>query len=236
MNSAFFRHFSQKLFLLAVSLLLAVSAAQARQGAAVVSSVIGSAEYSMDGKNWLPLHADDVLRPGAEIRSHAGAAVDLFLNYNGPLVRVDAQSRVLLAKLEYSERDGEIVTDTEIDVKEGAILGYTQKLSPHSRYVVNTPQGEASITGTHYKVNADLKVVVISGSVTVTYKKYGQKEVKAIVNAGQTFDPVTKTVRPTLPTDTAMLIADINTMKNTERKFSSGKDWVKVKPRKVISP
>jgi hypothetical protein len=234
MNSTSIRNLFLSLALMLVAS-LGVSAAHARQGAAVVTSVIGAAEYSTDGSNWLPLRADDVLRPGTEIRSHAGTAVDLFLNYNGPLVRVDAQSRVLLTKLEYSERDGEIVTDTEIDVKEGAILGYTQKLSAHSRYVVNTPQGEAAITGTHYKVNADLKVVVISGSVNVTYKKYGQKEVKAIVNAGQTFDPVTRTVRPTLPTDTAMLIADINTMKRTERKFTSGKDWVKVKPRKVIS-
>jgi hypothetical protein len=210
-------------------------AAEARQGAAIVTSVVGAAEYTTDGKNWIPVKQDDVLQPGTEIRSHAGAAVDLFLNYNGPLVRLDAQSRVRLTKLEYSEKGDEIITDTVIDVKEGAILGYTQKLSPNSRYVVNTPAGEAEITGTHYKVNADLKVVVISGSVQVRYKKYGQKEIKATVNAGQTFDPLTGMVRPTLPTDTAMLIADINTLKKSERKFTSGKDYVKVKTRKVIS-
>jgi ferric-dicitrate binding protein FerR (iron transport regulator) len=222
-------------FFLFALIFSAVCPADARQGAAVVTSVVGAAEYSADGKNWAPVKPDDVLPPGTEIRSHAGAAVDLFLNYNGPLVRVDAQSRVRLTKLEYTEKGDEIVTDTEIDVKEGAILGYTQKLSANSRYVVNTPDGEAEITGTHYKVNADLKVVVVSGSVRVKYKKYGQKEIKVIVNSGQTFDPLTGMVRPTLPTDTAMLIADINTMKKSEKKFSAGKDYVKVKPRKVIS-
>src|SRR5262245_2147547 len=83
------------------------------KGEAVAVTVTGTADYSVDGKDWKPLRANDVLKPGMEVRTATGAKVDLFLNYNGPMVIVQASSHLVLTKLDREEISGRVVTDTE---------------------------------------------------------------------------------------------------------------------------
>ncbi len=196
--------------------------AEVIQGEAVAVALKGQAEYSLDGATWNELTRNTVLKPGAVIRTAKDSFVDLFMNYNGPAVRIEASSRLRLTKLDREEKGDTIVTDTVLTLAEGNIIGYAQKATAGSRYVVETPRGVANITGTTYTVNALGFVVVTSGAVEVRYSPVTGAPLSTplLVGPGQTFDPTTGSVRSTIGSDSNNLIASVNTMMGNVRRFN----------------
>lgn len=178
-----------------------VPSAQAKviQGDAVAVTVNGTVDYSLNGgTTWYRLNKNDVLRPGAEVRTDKDGSVDLFLNYNGPALHIEKNSQVVLTKLDREDRGDELVTDTFIKVKSGGVYGYAQKASSGSRYIVENNKGQAFITGTSYYVTADGYVVVTSGSVEVRYARNSTSPLggAVLVSAGFMFDPTSGLVVP----------------------------------------
>jgi hypothetical protein len=191
-------------------------------GEAVAVAITGSAEVSLNGKDWRTLRVNDVLAPGAQIRTLASSKVDLFLNHNGPALVVEASSHLVLSTLKRLPVGDEMDTETELDVKAGSIVGYTQKMSPRSRYVVKHGMGEAVITGTIYQVYASGYVYVTSGSVDVRYSQSGFGNLGNIVNvqAGFYFNPATYSATLTPPAITDPIIATVNTSVGNIRNFN----------------
>lgn len=214
--------------------------AEIKQGSAVVKAIEGDAQYRVSGQDWKVLKVETVLKPGTEIKTGKSSAVDLFLNHNGPVVRVNRDSVLALRKLDRQEQGAEIITDTHLDVIAGSIMGYTQRPSPKSTYLVTTPVNEVTITGTHYQVTDEGYVILITGTAEVKWDRqqpFKQKQAKTNVMAGQTYDPElnggTGGVRPTLPGDNMNVIADINTSKNNSMKFYAHGGKITVKPKKM---
>jgi hypothetical protein len=191
-------------------------------GEAVAVTITGAAEVTDDGKVWRVLRVNDVLKPGAQVRTMANSKVDLFLNHNGPAVVVEASSHLALTTLKRLQTGDEIDTDTQLDVKAGSIVGYTQKMSPRSRYVVKHGLGEAVITGTIYQVYASGYVYVSSGSVDVRYSQSGFGNLGNVVNvaAGFYFNPATYSATLTPPSMTDTIIATVNTSVGNIRNFN----------------
>jgi hypothetical protein len=190
-----------------------VSSAQAVEvGKAVVRTIRGSAQY-LDGGQWLPLKTGQVLKPGASIRTANDSQVDLFMDDNGPVVRLVENTQLGIDKLNFDATGIDTVIETQLDLKSGRIVGIVKKMAHDSKYEIKTPNGVAGIRGTEYDVSATSVVRVISGSLVVVYVKSDGTVVTQVVNAGEMFVPSEGAVRPIPADELARLAGEVNDLR-----------------------
>ena len=168
---------------------------QAAQGKAVVRQVKGAAEAS-EGGAWKALKGGEQLAPGTVIRTANDSSVDLFMDQNGPLVRLVENTTLGLEKLNFENTGVDTVIETQLDLKSGRIVGVVKKLSATSKYEIKTPNGVAGIRGTQYSIAADGTVKVVEGQVVVVYVKADGGVVTQVVNEGEKFNPAIQKVEP----------------------------------------
>jgi hypothetical protein len=203
---------------------------------AVLNST-GEVAASPDHAVWAPVHAGAVLKEGMWLRTGADSSADLLLQYNGSVFRLTHDSELRVERLIKRDTGMGMVTETRLNVQKGIIVGAQRKLHKPSVLSISTPNGEATIRGTEYVVNASGAVSVLSGTVTVTYNLPGNKgSVKVDVAAGYTFDPKTQTVVPTNGSYLQNIIADINTVQQNAETFKIAGATVVVKPEQHLSP
>lgn len=183
------------------------SAAQAAQGTAVVQSVRGQADFSQGDGAWKVLRVGKVLTQGAIIRTGVESQVDLFLDQNGPVVRLKENTQLGIDRLTFEDTSVETVIETRLDLKSGRILGKVDRMAAASLYEVETPNGVAGIRGTEYDISADGTVRVNTGEVVYNYRFNGQM-FQHIVNAGESFDPTTNTLAPTPPNIVNQIVSE----------------------------
>jgi hypothetical protein len=111
-------------------------------------------------------------------------------------IRIFENTVLLVDKLTLTATGADTVTDTELDLKAGSILGTVKKLSPASKYEVKIPNGVAGIRGTVYYLSAAGILRVLSGSVVMAYVGSGGNVITQVVNAGEQFDTTTGLVTP----------------------------------------
>jgi len=194
-------------YIVAVSAVLWATSAEAKVNKAVVRAVRGSADYSSDkGSTWKPIKVNTALGPNSIVKTAAGSTVDLFLGDNGPVVRVTESTSLGIDKLDVEETGAEKVIETQLDLKNGRILGNVKKLASTSKYEVKTPVGVAAIRGTEFDISASGTLHVVSGTVTIVYVNpvTGVVSPPVVVTAGNTAMPptgggVNATVTPTAP-------------------------------------
>lgn len=201
----------------AVGCLLALAtvnnvSAQATDGSAKVVAKSGDARYFVAGDpNPHQIKVGMVVKPGMTIQTATGAGnyVDLILNnvhaQEAPIatpseiahytpkaeqdgIRIYENTVLAVDKLSITQTGADTVTDTELDLKAGKILGTVKKLSPTSKYEVKIPNGVAGIRGTIYVLSANGILSVLTGSVVVAYVGPGGDVITQVVNAGQQFD------------------------------------------------
>lgn len=149
--------------LLAALWLLNATAQAASPGAAQVKKVVGSATYT-DAKGGGPIKEGDILFQGVTITTGAGSYVDLDMGVNGNALRVEADSTLVLNKLDYTKA-GETIVNTQLEVKKGAaVANVINKLSKASKYEIKTPAGVAGIRGTVLRAGAT-RIVCLIGRV-----------------------------------------------------------------------
>lgn len=191
------------------------AAAQTTDGVAKVVAIHGDARYFLPGDS-KPYQLRDgmVIKSGMTIQTASGFGnyVDLVLNnahaeeapeaspseiahYTPKAeqdgIRIKENSVLLIDKLSVTQTGADIVTDTELDLKAGTILGTVKKLSPQSKYEVKIPNGVAGIRGTIYEISANGIIRVLSGLVVVAYVGPDGNVITQTVNAGQQFDTST---------------------------------------------
>lgn len=83
------------------------------------------------------------------------------------IVRVWENTVLGIDKLTSQDTGANMVTDTQLDLKAGHILGAVKKMSHESRYEIKLPNGVAGIRGTIYEVWADSRASVYSGGPMV---------------------------------------------------------------------
>src|SRR5688572_1719539 len=122
-------------FALAVAAFISTASVQAAptQNQAVVRGVRGSASYTSDGgADWKKLSVGTKLHQNSVIRTAPGSTVDLFLGVNGPVVRVTESTTMGIDKLTMDSTGAETVIETQLDLRNGRILGNVKKLAAAS--------------------------------------------------------------------------------------------------------
>jgi hypothetical protein len=96
-----------------------------------------------------------------------------------------------------SEKAGEgEVTETQLDLQAGQIMGNVKKLSAASKYEIKIPNGVAGIRGTTYLIAASGVVNVLTGSVVVAVVDKNGSVVTRVVTAGFRYDPASDRISP----------------------------------------
>ena len=185
-----------RLSLLSLCLLLGCSAPQpfgaAEQNRAIARAIRGTADFSTDGgAKWKRLKAGTKLNSGTSVRAASGSSVDLFMNENGPFVRVAENSTVAIRTLTVDRTGVDNLIHTELQLQAGRISGIVRTLSAASKYIIRFPSGYAEVQKTLYDISADGTVGVIEGTVPVTYNVNNAVLEPVLVKAGQAVSPPT---------------------------------------------
>ena len=194
--------------------------AQSTDGIAKVVGKMGDARYFIAGDSTPhDIKVGMILKPGVTIQTASGMGnyVDIVLNNASATaapapspsdiahwqpkadqdgVRIFENTILAVDKLSRTSTGADVVTDTEMDLKAGSILGTVKKLSPTSKYEVKIPNGVAGIRGTIYFLSASGILRVVAGSVVVAYVGPGGNVITQLVNAGEQFDTNTGLVTP----------------------------------------
>jgi hypothetical protein len=106
-------------------------------------------------------------------------------------IRITENTVLGLDKLSITQTGADKVTDTELDLKAGRIIGLVKKMPAASKYEVRIPNGVAGIRGTIFSISVDGILAVLSGDVWISIVGTDGNPVTTEVKAGQQFDPKT---------------------------------------------
>ena len=159
-------------------------------GKAAVQEIHGRAMVFSEGEGWKVLKLGRILRAGAAVWTGARSQVGIFLGANGPVIRLESESLLVIDSLAYQRMDIETVVDTQLFLRNGHMYGNVKRLVAGSRYEVRTPKSLTNVHGTDYGIWADGKVTVFAGQVECDFdgKTYQLKK-------GDEFDPESKSIR-----------------------------------------
>ena len=107
----------------------------------------------------------------------------------------------------------DVVTETQLDLKAGHILGTVKKMSANSKYEIKLPKGVAGIRGTWYDLTADGLLKVMDGSVVLAHVKDDGTVVTQVVNSNQQFDAQTGQLTPLAAGDMKFIEATADGMR-----------------------
>jgi len=190
-----------------------VTSAQAAERIGKVVRIKGSARYSLGNNVWQPLPVGTLLRAGAIVQTAKESYVDIVLSEsdkviqpptvggvgvgagaggNRPamqdIVRVDQDSVLAIDKLTAVDTGADKVTETQLDLRSGRILGSVKKMSAASRFEVKIPNGVAGIRGTLFAISADGVVAVAIGQVVISWTKADGSVGTQTVDEGWQYD------------------------------------------------
>src|SRR5207245_8621858 len=123
--------------------------------------------------------------------SHA----DLITEPSGPVVRLAETTTLRLDKLNFTVTGVDTISETQLDLKSGRIIGIVRKMADQSKYEIRTPNGVAGIRGTEYDITATSVLRVVSGSMVMVYVKTDGTVVTQVVNTNEMFVPSDGTVK-----------------------------------------
>jgi hypothetical protein len=128
-------------------------------------------------------------------------------------VRISENTVLGLDKLTVNQTGADKITETELDLKAGRILGTVKKLSAGSSYRVKIPNGVAGIRGTIYTISADGVLSVLSGSVVMSYVGADGTPVTQEIKAGQQYDAKTGQIMTISEEDLKILIKEAKALR-----------------------
>jgi len=111
-------------------------------------------------------------------------------------IRVFENTVLGVDKLTAVDTGADVVTDTQLDLRAGRIVGSVKKQSAASRYEIKLPNGVAGIRGTIYDISADGRIRVAQGTVVLSIVDSNGNVQTRVINAGNEFDPRTDQILP----------------------------------------
>lgn len=210
---------------IALAMVASAAAQTMVQGTAKVVRMKGEARYGTgDASGWRLLKVGTVLKPGTIVQTdkQKGSYVDLVLgdgeapvprpavfNPNAPpaglayqpkaeqnTIRLFENTALGIDKLVSMQTGADVVSETQLDLRSGHVLGNVKKMSAASKYEIKLPNGVAGIRGTIYDIYAEGIVKVLVGSVVYAYVG-GDGAVKTqVVSSAQQFDATTGVLSP----------------------------------------
>jgi len=194
-----------KLLLTAITLLtigLCVSSTRAETANFTVTSLDGLATFD-NGSGASAIAEGVILTPGSVITTAEGSEVTLLFGNNIGSMVVDSNTTVVVDRLSVEKTGAGIVSDTQIDLRKGSILGVVNKFSSAlSKFEVKVPTGvigiDAGDEDTSYKISTPDKIDVLVGYGVFVYTKDGV--VKSVrIGGGNQFNPSTGGIIPIAP-------------------------------------
>ncbi len=158
----------------------AAAAPGATAGTAIVRLVQGQASGIVKGVPQA-LKVDMVLTAGDTVSTGPNSTVILDLGKNGEALSIKSDSTLKIETLHFRDTGVETVTDTELDLTKGSIIGNVKKLSKNSSYQVKTQNGVAGIRGTSFHIYAIGIFRVANGSIVINVRNLVTREVTRIV-------------------------------------------------------
>lgn len=211
---------------LALAMVTSLSAQSAKGRAGQVVRLKGAARYSTGNNVWQQVKIGTLLKSGSLIQTAADSYVDLMLGGSDSappaggggagmgyqpkaeqdMIRVLENSVLVFEKLTVTETGAEQITETELDLRSGKIVGTVKKLSPTSHYEIKLPHGVAGVRGTIYTMSSDGVIQVLSGSLVVSWTAPDGTIMTQPINAGDQFDTRTGLVTPIPDSDRKELV------------------------------
>ena len=155
------------------------------------------------GDGEAPLPSSPVTRPvgsaNAVPPNAGGGGASAKIDQN--VVRLFENTVLSVDKLTTMNTGADMVTETQLDLKAGRILGTVKKMSANSKYEIKLPKGVAGIRGTWYDLTADGLLKVMDGSVVLAHVKDDGTVVTQVVNSNQQFDAQTGQLTPLVASD-----------------------------------
>lgn len=208
--------FSESLSALAAIFLLATPVAQAAPQpdwpvTIKVISLKGSARFSPDQKDWIPLKQGNALNPGCVIQTADKSTVTLQFIPPGtrpPEPRLDAKHllnnkkplsdglsilpNTVLTVEKASVRSGTsgVVTQTSLNLGVGDIIGSVSDVSPESIYEIKLPMGIAGARpNSAYTLSSSGRADTLRGTVVLAIPSADGNVATKVIAAGSWFDP-----------------------------------------------
>jgi hypothetical protein len=150
---------------------------QAPTGRAEVVGVVGTAVYSTSGNASLPLNPGDRLAEGLILKTGPRSAVDLSLGPRAGILRLTENTTVSLDQLAAGGAAPDTQVQIKLNVTEGTVVGFNNKLTTAAKYEVKTSTGIAAIGGSEFRVDSRGHVVLLAGTVLVAYVPAGGEPV-----------------------------------------------------------
>jgi hypothetical protein len=135
-------------------------------------------------------------KPGIP-NSMAGSTTSFRPSSEQNVVRVWANTALGIDKLTAMQTGADMVTETQLDLKQGRISGNVKKMSAASKYEVKLPNGVAGVRGTLFDIQAIGIVKVYVGSMVVAWVDPKTQNVTTqTVMGGQSYDASNNQVAP----------------------------------------
>lgn len=126
------------------------------------------------------------------------------------IVRVWQDSALGIDKLNTMHTgSGDLITETQLDLRQGRITGTVKKMSAASKYEVKLPNGVAGIRGTSFDITADGKLKVYEGSVVIAIVNADGSVTTQVITAGNQYDAKTNTISPLPANETSAGMEDV---------------------------
>lgn len=189
-------------FAVALAMATNASAQSSKPRVGTVTKMKGAARVSSGNNIWRPLKVGDEVRAGTVIQTAGSSYVDIVFGEGGAsaasakvtpvkagagaggggggkvaarqdVIRIAADSVLAIDRLSSMNTGADKVTETQLDLRSGKLLGNVAKQSAASRFEVKIPNGVAGIRGTTFSLSADGVVSVLSGTVIVAWTPAG---------------------------------------------------------------
>ena len=206
-----------------MAMIATATADTVKERTAKVVRLKGDARYSTDNNSWQPLKVGMILGSGVVIQTAANSFVDIAIGeqlaagrktlvgewlaseglgyqptVQRDVVRLEADTVMAIDKLSVTETGAGEVTDTQLDLRSGRILGAAKKVSAASTFEIKIPNGVAGIRGTIWSLSAYGLLTVWDGAVTIAYNT-PQGPKTETVQGGYKFDVTTGILTPLTP-------------------------------------
>lgn len=112
------------------------------------------------------------------------------------VVRVLEDTVLSFDRLTAVETGADRVTETELDLRTGAIFGAVKKQAAASRFEIKIPNGVAGIRGTYFYASAKGFFSCLTGSVVAAYTGPDGAPGAQVVGAGYQFNCLTRELTP----------------------------------------
>jgi hypothetical protein len=177
-----------------------------------VVQVKGQARFSNDNKTWHTLKKGEILQPDVMIQTAGKSMVDLQLGDQdaapGPIdtpnglirtpeelkantIRLYENSVLDIGKLTSNRSGTEEVSDTQLDLRAGRMMGGVRKSSSASRYEIKVLNGVAGVREGVFVMNSSGEVAVLYGMAIIALEAADGSTPVKIVGANHQFDPGT---------------------------------------------